>query len=250
MSKLRGKEALLSWYDANTEDTTEPKSYWAIYSDEKQAATKGNHWLKSSDESNLSYSKARVALERVIDKMMVSDARYYIVLRTSPNEATKQAQTEYVHPYDTNIAISGISEPMDIEARIAEGIAKYEEKKEKEALLKRIDELEKANKNLEKEATPEWMNKIGTIVSGFIENPAIVNGLMGTTKPNQTMKAVGNVQSSKSNVQSETQEQSRLENALEKLSNADPDFLEGLEKLAQMAEQMPANYKMAKNMLL
>jgi hypothetical protein len=153
------------------------------------------------------------------------------------------ATAQYSAP--ENVAgIGNVAEPIDIESRIQAGIAAYEERKEREALQKRIAELEKANKDLEKEATPEWMNKIGTVISGLIDNPSVVNGIMGTTttKPNKQMGAV------KTEAQ-QNADQARLEKVIEKLANVDPDFLDGLEKLQKLAAENPAKYNMAKSML-
>jgi hypothetical protein len=244
MAHLKGKEALLAWFDAHTEDATEPKPYWTIYASKEQNSNgKGACWLRSSEQPNLSFKESKIALERAIDKMMTGGTSYYIVLKAKEDSTSKQAITIYTHQSE-GAAISGIGSSADIETRIAEGIARYEERKDREALQTRIAELETANKALENEATPEWMNKIGTVISGLIENPAVVNGIMGTgtTKPSKQMGAV-------KTQEQQSADQTRLENSLEALSKIDPDFVTSLEKLAKLAAENPNKYNMAKSML-
>ena len=244
MAHLKGKDSLLAWFDAHTEDATEPKPYWTIYANKEQNSNgKGACFLKSSEQPNLSFKESRISLERAIDKMMTGGTAYHIVLKAKGDSVSKQAITLYTHPSD-GVAISGMSGNVDIESRIAEGIARYEERKDKENLLARIADLEKANKALENEATPEWMNKIGTVISGLIDNPNVVNGIMGTstTKPNKQMGAV------KTEAQA-SDDQKRLETSLESLSKLDPDFVTSLEKLAKLASENPNKYNMAKSML-
>jgi hypothetical protein len=243
MSYLRGKEALMAWFDAHNEDANEPKPYWGIYADKNQHSTGKAVFAKSPDSPNLSHKESKILFERVVDKMFSPSTSYFIVLKESANATTKMANATYSSPNEV-AGIGNIGEPVDIESRIQAGIAAYEERKEKEALQKRIAELEKANKELEKEVTPEWMNKIGSVISGLMDNPNVVNGIMGTatTKPNNQMGAV------KTQEQQNT-DQLRLERVLEKFNEVDPDFLDSLEKLQKLAEENPAKYNMAKSML-
>jgi hypothetical protein len=60
MSYLRGKEALMAWFDAHNEDATEPKPYWTIYSNEGQHKAGKAVFAKSSDLPNLSYKESKI----------------------------------------------------------------------------------------------------------------------------------------------------------------------------------------------
>ena len=243
MSYLRGKEALMAWFDAHNEDATEPKPYWTIYSNEAQYKAGKALFAKSPDSPNLSHKESKILFERVVDKMFTPSSEYFIILKESAISTTKMANAIYSSPNEV-AGIGNVNTQVDIESRIAEGIARYEERKDKENLLSRIADLEKANKALENEATPEWMNKIGTVISGLIDNPNVVNGIMGTstTKPNKQMGAV------KTEAQA-SDDQKRLETSLESLSKLDPDFVTSLEKLAKLASENPNKYNMAKSML-
>lgn len=250
MAHLEGKESLMAWFDAHNESATEPKPYWYIFEDKKQSGNKGICWLKGSENTNLSFRDSRKSLKDATENIMSSGTDYYIVLKREPGDGVQQAVTMYTHPRDRNLnGISGINSTTDIDTKISEAIVRerqnWERERQLSELTNRISTLEKEKKELEAEATPEWMNKLGTIISGFADNPAMINGLLGsTTKPNATMGTVP-----KQTQVQESDEQIRLETALEKLSKADPNFLTLLENVAKIAAEEPAKYAMYKPMI-
>lgn len=121
------------------------------------------------------------------------------------------------------------------------------------AMLKRLEALEKNN------LATDDSDKIGDALMGWLEDPGklmqvvgAVKGLfgMGGVQAPATMGAIAPVQAADNNLSPDDEKKyERLSTALADLERADPKILEGLEKLAMIANKKPAQYKMLRTML-
>lgn len=96
------------------------------------------------------------------------------------------------------------------------------------------------------------INAIGGFIGQFIRPGAGMGAnvqLAGSIAGPQPAKRVGETPAMVEPPVGVTSEQVRMFNAITRLEKVDPDLLNTMEKLADMAENNPAKYKMAKGML-
>lgn len=141
---------------------------------------------------------------------------------------------------------SNIITPDEVEKRIQDALNRDREARELEAIKKENEELKKRNKELQDESDsfmPRLMKRaepyIGQLLEGFgfipAQQPAAVriSGL-DTEKKHEMANKVNE----------------RVEAALEKWYEKDPQCIELIEKIVELAETKPAVYEKAKGFLI
>lgn len=141
---------------------------------------------------------------------------------------------------------------------------KYGETNRKNRLFQRLEAIEnKINGIGEADDVPEFSDVIRDEVIGVIQNPeklvqwvSIIKGLFTPGINNQqqqhyqpALASIGKIETETTLSMTEQEKQNRLISAITILENADPKLLEHLEKLAMMAQDNPAKFKMLIGML-
>ena len=151
-------------------------------------------------------------------------------------------------------AITGIT-PDEVEKRIQDALAKDRQERELKELKEENQQLQKALKEVDTAGT-RFMQKlepyIGMIASSFVNKilpaqPAVTMGMVEHIPADEIIE--DNENDTEMNDQEPTQEATRIERALIKWSQADPDYIDLLEAIADLAERKDPTYNLAKNFI-
>lgn len=243
--------------------------YWKIYESAQKRIT-GN-FVAISDFDN-----ANLALETSLDKLRSDLNRLtpgqYIFVAFKNNSSTKGMMDTIIEIEDNhgNVAISGISAtpefylegigkvtPENFEVAIEQKMKKMREQEKREDEEKRLRD---ENAELKKQITENeaGFNKgvmtIGTIAYGMMSQTPQGKEFIGMAKQamftaNKAVPGIVTTPATDAEQPAEeisgTNEENRLEHAVTKLSNGNPDWLKQLEKLADLKEKDPATFEMA-----
>lgn len=147
----------------------------------------------------------------------------------------------------------GISE-SDVDKRIQEALKKAEQERELTELQIEVEELKEEIKERDN-ITTRFMQKLDPYIG------AIAGSLINKFVPDQPAISIASLEKEKTETvdiddfenvdteQSINDIELRIENALKKWSNADPDFLTLLEAVAEMAAKKDPTYSMAKKFI-
>jgi hypothetical protein len=236
---------------ANVEDVIrwlelQELEFWTVSLTKDEGNTKVFDW---KEEETLESRK-----QRFRDTMRLSQGgRYYIKAKRNKTDGRGIFLEEFSNmpnnqpAQQATIGSIGIA-PDEVERRISEALEKAERQREMKELKEQNQELLKAIKESDS-VSNRFMQKLEPFIGMIV--PALVNKLI----PGQQLPAVS-IASVESNYSEETndmeennQNEQRIETALIKWSNADPDFVELLEAIAEMAASGDQTYKMAKGFL-
>lgn len=231
---IEGIEALCGWMEIHQ------CPFWKIF-----YSTKGSQFLAANDTTN-DIGQAIVRLRSAFDKF--SEGRYIIVCREEL-ESNKQkglAETIFIHTKQGNSspnAVQHIAPAISedhIEKRVTEALDKFKTELRIKDLERERDELKQELKEIQ----PTLLqNRFAAILP---ELKPYIGGIMekiGVAKQSTSL-AVSGIDPEIENAPSETSDdQTRLQNALELWSEADPDgFINLIEKLAHFAHEKPEQY--------
>lgn len=243
---LYGKKDVIKWFD------TSKKKYWTIYRF-GESANGANVTLASEDGESVTHEQNRQMLN---DALTLLNGRYDIVAHDSPKRVPKGDWKESFElnqhqEHNNNIGsipatIQGFSQE-DVDQKIKNALKEYKREQEFEQTLTRLKELEKENKELQK--NDPW-NKIGEIalplLTTWVGNKfpqAQVAGIPpeSTTTPTNEHLEGEEIET----ITLSDDEQNRLSNVISILHTIAPDvWLRKLEKLAAMVQSNPSMLNM------
>lgn len=193
--------------------------------------------------------------------------RFVIKAKTNKSAGRGMFQEEFQNNQGSNLpasqsavgTVTGIT-PDEVEKRIQDALAKAEREREFNDLKKQNSELQKALKEVDTVGT-RFMQKlepyIGMLASSFVNKimPAQPTVAMGMVEhiPDTDEIIKENENDTEMNEQEQTQEAiqeaNRIETALIKWSQADPDYIDLLEAIAELAASKDNMYTMAKGFI-
>lgn len=250
MALINTPQDLEKWFEFHQKTKGDGKPYWLIYTNRNEAANgKGKCWLKAPEEDNYSSHNAKNDLIDAI-ALLPHGTRVLIRLRDKPEakEASIQAETEYIHMDVAKAGsnIGGMGRGLtqeDIDRAVEKALAEAKKEQAYEAKLKLLEE------KIEEAKATNW-ERILDHPTVKLAVPHVISGINNLFNPMKPETITAAVTASAVSGTQETDEQTRMENALVKLATADPNCLELLEKVADIAANKPANYNQYKPLIL
>jgi hypothetical protein len=215
----------------------------------KEGGEGGKPCFEYSPEDNPEATTADGLIELEKAFNILGGGRYFVETYRGKEkgDATQRKYTPFEHTktaYANQMAGIGsfaqTPEPVDIEGKINEALAKYQTEQENKALKARIAELEKETKKVD----DRWL-KVFEKLSPYA--PQLINGIFGIP---QTQ--IGSTQSNTTNntEMAGNEEITRLNNALAAWQESEPELLTVVEKIAKVAKNNPSMYQMVRSGLM
>lgn len=235
---LYGKQAVINWFERSGH------AYFWIYQYGKEST--GNYAYHSDLVPGASKEIALEDLKRTLDFIT---GKYEIVATKDENRTPKGGWKETMEisqqergPQQPNMyAVSGIS-PDEVETRITAALNNYKQETELQTLRDKVKDLEKENRELQKETTDPW-NKIAGVLTPFL--PGILGQKAVAGLPPGTDTPPSNEHVQEDTLQLSQADEQRLGNVIAILHSIAPDqWLNKLEKLAAMVQANPAMLNM------
>jgi hypothetical protein len=206
-------------------------------------------------------------LKRFLDIMALSQGgRYIFEGSTSTDEKSQMgkfyeefsnlgttAQTAQVAGVGASQVSQGVS-PEQVEKMIAEAVERERTANELRTLKQEISELKQENKDLQSPMR-DLINRVAPLAAPVIQglvnkfSPAV--GIAGNNQQsvNAEFTPVDADGSTEDQQELTADEANRLNNAITKFAAVEPDFIEMIEVIAEMANTQDPMYTMAKNFL-
>lgn len=257
MSHLVTPEQLKKWYTIHNSGAVK-RPVWAIFRSEADASSnQKNCFAECTGEEGMSEKVGLAQLEEVIDNLMVNGTKYFVRLRSGDSKSggsVNQAITYYTHKSENTTSqpsVQGIGNVDEFRAKIKEEL-REEMRREKELqdLKDEIKELKAGNPIIGAIKELLQMDEVKPLV------PILISGITSKITPAMTLTkkaAIAGTQEEEQTQVAFTNElennAKRLETALERWSNADPEFLDLIEKISFLAAEGSNKYNIAKTML-
>jgi len=221
----------------------------------KEGGEGGKPCFEFSPEDNAEATTADGLMELEKAFNILGGGRYYVETFRGKEkaDATQRKYTPFEHvksSYSNQMSSIGniqnpAPEPIDVDAKIQEALIKYQTDQENKALKARIAELEKEAKGFD----DRWIKVLekltpyaAPLIAGFLGTPTQIGGnkQIGNTQTNQQQNTdmAGNA------------EITRLNAALDKWHENEPDILIIIEKIAEVAKSNPSMYSMVRSGLM
>jgi len=247
MAHITSENSLEKWYNLHQKGK-QTKPYWVIHKDRNEAANgKGKCWLRSSDEPN--YSE-KIGVNDLMEAVreLPHNTKVLIRLRSDSDKYTDTAETDYTHidPSQQYANVGSVGRGFtqeDINSAVEKALAELKKEQTYEAKLKQLEE------KIEDAKATNW-ERILDHPTVKLAVPHLISGIQNLINPMKPETITAAITASAVSGTQETDEQIRMENALIKFATADPNCLEVLEKMADIAANKPANYNTYKPMLL
>ncbi|MDX9696028.1 MAG: hypothetical protein RBT49_09575 [Bacteroidales bacterium] len=228
--------------------------YWSVSLTKDEGNTKVFDWIENET--------LEARKQRFRDTMRISQGgRYYIKAKRNKTDGRGIFLEEFSNLTNNLPAsqsaigtVTGIT-PDEVEKRIQDALSKDRQERELKELKEENQQLQKALKEVDTAGT-RFMQKlepyIGMIASSFVNKiipaqPAVTMGMVEHIPADEMIE--DNENDTEMNEQEQTQEATRIETALIKWAQADPDYINLLEAIAELAASKDNMYTMAKGFI-
>lgn len=240
-----GKQNIISWFESLH------VPYWALFA--KGKVETGNPIGRSDDRDSATETDAVESLRKLLD--LQNRGQFTLIAAPKPNVAVRggfRTDFEITSPEgaitpQTAISISGMPQSIgELDALTQQRANQMIENVKLEMKVQKLqdenEELKKENRELEKEAG-KGSNKFWEAINGIGVNN-IIAAFMKPAAP-----AVTGVPHVAEPPENDQQYASRLSNVIAIFQDADPDWLETLERMAAKIKADPSVIKMFKKFL-
>lgn len=254
-----GRDALLAWYRLQNRNGKDFFPHFTIYTSDAQKGQKGrfagSYGGDEESESSTGVYTATQGEKDLEDVLAVMSHNVKYVVRLKPNgRSANHAETHYLHYAPEQMAMrngvpgvgsvtqsSGLT--MDfVEQKCREAVEKFKADMEAAALRDQVKELSKQIKELSSQG-PNYLDKaIGMVMS----NKQIMRHLGFDDSTETVAEMADNKQVSGT----EEEKLNRMADAIKKLGDADPNFVELLEKVAHIATNEKGKYDTYKPLIM
>jgi hypothetical protein len=240
---ISGLDNVLAWFDSNK------APYWRLRSGPEVGA---HLYGESGEAEGLSLTSSKNRLIDQIKYFSATHTRFFLECWDSPGQKKERFKTYFeIKPHDVggvgNIPSSPVQVgmgPAQVAEEIQKAIAQYKAEVEMKELREKVKKLEQEVK--ENEGGP--IGRIADRLTPFIPNLMKAFNIKAEPMENEVEKVSGLPANNNTN-QDQANAESRVAAALEKWAAADPDFINVLERVANMAANDSGKYKMAKGFL-
>lgn len=252
---IKGVNAVLNYFDqVNTVNNREYK-YFSIY--KKGTIEKGNPCITTPNRDDWTYDQARDLLSNWLSWQQYGE---FIIVMNDSEKATARGNQRQEFGIEngggSQFNQATISGPQfsaeDIQTKINDALNKYKNEQELETIKKKLAELEKEKKELEKQAGDPWNKFIGSIspyIPAILKEQGIIKETVVAGVPASEAKPVTE-QDAEHPANDTDNVQQRLETVVGKFHQARPDdWLEVLEFFADKILAKPSLVETAKSFL-
>lgn len=251
---IKGVNAVLNYFDQVNAVNNREYKYFSIY--KKGTIEKGNPCITTPNRDDWTFEQARDLLSNWLSWQQYGE---FIIVMNDSEKATargNQRQEFGIENGGSQFNQATISGPQfsaeDIQAKINDALNKYKNEQELEAIKKKLTELEKEKKELEKQAGDPWNKFIGSIspyIPAILKEQGIIKETVVAGVP--ASEAIPVTEKDAEHPANDTDNvQQRLEIVVGKFHQARPDdWLEVLEFFADKILAKPSLVETAKSFL-
>ncbi|MBP8040626.1 MAG: hypothetical protein KAZ36_01800 [Bacteroidales bacterium] len=203
----------------------------------------------SGDEKEITLDESISRLNKCLD--MLATGSYFIEAWETPGQKVMRKKDSFTlsgqgdggqYPISGTFPVPAEDSGAKIAAAVAEAVEKLKTEQKIETMADRIKELELENKELKKEAD-SWQGRVFSNIAPYVGTILQAFGI------DQGAGVSGTVAGQKENLFSD-QEAQRLNKAFEQWSANENQYVDIVEKIAEMSANDNATYSMARGMLL